>query len=474
MFMEEFRETMNRPDTFVKLSLLENRHIDGNTNSEATIETHFHMQDLKSIVGRLVEHKSGGVMLQLQLRYTTCDKQVNYWPLDSGELSRVVESLVTDNFKKVSLITKTKIFGLKNGRAFKAAVLPPKRAIEQVNVHHNRQKNTPVNITAPFLQALKITTSEGRPKVGMSDKLRQVQKFVEILSNLVDRSNLSQEQKQSLHVTDMGSGMAYLTFALHDFLSQRFTNIKTVGVEARESLVIQTQKIANDLGYNGLSFTKSTITDYSRTGVDKETDSNKRLDVLVALHACDTATDDAIYFGIEKQAAIIVVSPCCHKEARKHIDRAFSSSTSMGREDEEKKEEVNPLADLLRHNIFRERESEMVTDAIRALCLEISGYETSVLEFVGGEHTAKNVMLCAIKRSGASTNLDDKVQSLKRRLYTLMSTFGIKTLKLPLLLGYSLPETELQKGNSKGGEIGSAFALPLKPLAIRRNKSKSA
>merc|ERR1712216_758595 len=109
------------------------------------------------------------------------------------------------------------------------------------------------------------------------------------------------------------------------------------------------------------------------------------IDVLLALHACDTATDDALWCGVASGAAVIVVAPCCHKEVRRQIERVAPRRA------------VDPLAAALRHGIYRERTAEMLTDSMRALLLEMAGYEVSVFEFVGGEHTAKNVMIPAVK-----------------------------------------------------------------------------
>jgi len=446
--------------SLIKLSLLDNRHIlDKNipSDSDPTLPSKISLRDLKSISGRLVEIKDG-VKLQLQLRYLTNDKTFNFSP---EETASVIQALC-GSFKKVSVVTATGLVTLKNGKQLKTVAQKAKATASPLSLQHDRRKNVPVETTAPFLHALMITTAEGRPRAGMADKLRQIQRFVEILAGLVDKSNPrdggidvefsdvednsagariggvsnsgNMGQSEPLRIVDMGSGMAYLTFAIHDHLSSRTPRgLLTTGIEARQALVAQTQKIADDLGYEGLNFVHSTIEEYISSTVLKEGGGpGGKVDVLVALHACDTATDDAIFCGIRGEASVIVVSPCCHKEARGQMDAHFSSLPSN--------QESGALGDLLRHSLFRERESEMVTDAVRALLLDMSGYDVSVLDFVAGEHTAKNVMLAAVKRKAQTGTTVQQVQdsqgreAMAERVRALMGAFGIKRLKLASLL----------------------------------------
>ncbi|MEJ1971230.1 MAG: SAM-dependent methyltransferase [Lacunisphaera sp.] len=240
-----------------------------------------------------------------------------------------------------------------------------------------------------WLNALGVTTATGAVREGMADKHRQIHKFVEILSHLV--ADLPLPEDRPAEVVDMGCGKGYLTFATHDYLDRVLKrSVRVCGVEVRPDLVALDNKIAHDTGRPKLSFVGGTIQDAALPA----------LDVLIALHACDTATDDAIARGVKAGAALIVVAPCCQKEVRAQLHAA------------------PVLAPALRHGIFQERHAEFATDALRALLLEWAGYDTKVFEFISSEHTGKNLMIAATKRPGmARTDADAaKVREFGRLL----------------------------------------------------------
>src|SRR5690606_10954816 len=185
------------------------------------------------------------------------------------------------------------------------------------------------------------------------DKFRQINRIVEIFAPLIQ--GLKAEKPLIL---DMGAGKGYLDFALYDYLTtveQR--PVEIVGVELRDRLVADGNRTAADVGFAGLRFEQGTILDRDAAGAD----------AVIALHACDTATDDAIYRGIAAGAGLIAVAPCCHKQIRRQME----AGEADGR-----------LDFLLRHGTFLEKQAEMVTDGLRALLLEAHGYRTKVFEFV--------------------------------------------------------------------------------------------
>jgi SAM-dependent methyltransferase len=310
------------------------------------------------------------------------------------------------------------------------------RGLERFN--HDQQKNVPVPATEPFFQALGLTDIAGKPRKGNQSaaaKLRQCQKFVEIVGNLISKvmpatkeSDVRGDVPRSISVVDVGCGRGYLTFALHSYLVNQYasglpdqrTQIQSYGVDVRPKLVDEINQIARALeGFEGLRFVSGDISNFIGDGVQSlpTKDDNVAVDVLIALHACDTATDDAIWSGIERKANVIVVAPCCHKQLRPQLD-AHVAKTGPS----------HAMADVLRHNIYRERGAETVTDAIRAILLEMAGYTVQVFEFVGGEHTAKNVMITAIRtlENLPSQNTDE----LRQRLQNLSSFYGITDCKL--------------------------------------------
>ncbi len=235
---------------------------------------------------------------------------------------------------------------------------------EPAAASHDQVKGHLVPANAPWLRALGVTNDRGQPREGMAAKYRQIQKFTELLSHLIAESPLPSDRP--LRVVDMGCGKGYLTFAVAALLGPRAT---VLGIERRPDLVDQCNGVARDCGLTHLSF---------KVGDIRSTDAGD-VDVLIALHACDTATDDALAQGLQAAATLLVVSPCCQHELRDQLTAPAVLASALG------------------HGIFQERQAEFVTDALRAQLLEWAGYRTKVFEFISTEHTAKNLMIAAVK-----------------------------------------------------------------------------
>ena len=175
----------------------------------------------------------------------------------------------------------------------------------------------------------------------------------------------------ALRVTDIGSGKGYLTFALYDHLASKLGKAAVVtGIEVRPELVALCNGLAKKSGFSGLAF----------EAVAAAQSVARASDVMIALHACDTATDDAIYQGIKGNAALIVTAPCCQHELAPQLARADKA-----------------LDGLMKFGLFKQRQADLVTDAARCLLLEAEGYKVKVIEFVSTEHTAKNILIAAIR-----------------------------------------------------------------------------
>ena len=236
---------------------------------------------------------------------------------------------------------------------------------------HDRAKHRHVDLAAPFLVALGVTDASHRLIPAMARKWKQIDKFVEIFEHALAASPL--DSATTVRVADYGAGKGYLTFAVHDHLRRRAGVVPAVtGVEWRQDMVELGNAAAARLGLDGLAFVQG----------DVRTHAPGALDVMIALHACDTATDHAIHRGVRAGASIIMTAPCCHKELRPQLLVP------------------TPLRPLLRHGIHLGQQAEMLTDGLRALLLEAEGYETQVFEFVSLEHTSKNKMILAVKRGG--------------------------------------------------------------------------
>ena len=255
-----------------------------------------------------------------------------------------------------------------------AAEAPARAAQEPAS--HDRQKHRWVPQEASFLQALGITDERHQVVPALARKWKQINKFVEIVAHAIDEAGFAEDA--ALRVVDFGAGKGYLTFALADWLLRRAGGrpaaIDVAGVELRPELVRQGNEVAARCGLRGLHFEAGDVASYA-TGP---------LDVMIALHACDTATDHALHAGIRGQAAIIICSPCCHKQVRPQMHAPA------------------PLKGLLQHGIHLGQEAEMLTDALRALLLEAHGYRAQVFEFVSLEHTSKNKMILAVRRRGVA------------------------------------------------------------------------
>lgn len=355
-------------DSFVKLTL----------GSYKGTET-----DLKNIYARRVLIK-GESRLAFTYRYKTRDIVKNYAiPEAHGKL----RELVGHDFHTATLLTTA--FDLSFATPDKLKKTPPSQTATP-DARHDRAKNRalPAHGQA-WLHDLGITDKGGNVLHKAQDKFRQINKYIEIIDALT--RDLAEEKLQ--HIADMGAGKGYLTFALYDYLKNtRGIEPHVTGIEYRADLVALCNRMAEKSGFKNLRFVQGAIGDYNAAA----------LNMLIALHACDTATDDAIAKGVAAQADIIIVAPCCHKQIRREMERHKAA---------------HPLSFLTRHGIFLERQAEMITDGLRALLLERSGYDTKIFEFISGEHTAKNIMLVATRRRDARIDpaMDTQIDTIKNQ-----------------------------------------------------------
>ena len=372
-----------RAGAFVKLTLSEYRGAE---------------TGLRNVYARAVELRDGA-HVSLVWRYATRDVTKNV-PL--GEATATLGRLLGADFGRAHLFTTTGDWQLQcdAGGEGKLKASRPAFAVAPVPAH-DQKKRAPLAVgDAPFLRALGVTSAAGEARPGMADKLRQIQRFVEILGHLVDDSPL--RDRRELRVLDMGAGKGYLTFATAAYFRDRGVDAQVTGVEARADLVELTNGVASETGFPHLHFERGAIGDFAAEGA---------VDLLIALHACDTATDDALHHGIRAGASLILAAPCCHKEIRAQL------------------QPPPVLRDVLRHGILAEREAEIATDGIRALLLEIHGYKASVFEFISTEHTGKNLMIAAHKR----TQPHDPAP-LRERLHALLAFYGVREQRLARLL----------------------------------------
>lgn len=269
---------------------------------------------------------------------------------------------------------------------------------------HNRDKHRFLDPSRPFLHELGVTDAQGHVLPTMSRKWKQINKFIEVFAAALARSPLGQppRDQQPIHVVDFGSGKGYLTFAIHDWLRHTLhRDARVTGVELRDDLVQLCQRVIGKLKLDGMDYEQGDVRHYHPAA----------LNVMIALHACDVATDYAIHLGIRSGADIIMCSPCCHKQIRPQLLSP------------------HPLRPILQHGIHLGQEAEMLTDGLRALLLDAAGYETQVFEFISLEHTNKNKMILAVKRAKSTSS-----QEVVRQIQDIKAFYGIQEQCLEQLL----------------------------------------
>lgn len=379
-FIDELKKSL-ADLTFVKLTL-------GNYKG-----TDNHLQ---KILARPVETKKG-MRLLVQSRYETRDTVKNY-EFDEGV--GVIRDHVRGGFRSGHLFTTAGDLQLTVGKRSARLISGKPTFTSRPTAAHDREKKTWIDPNVFYLKALGITTDKGEVRSEHRDKWRQINKFVEILAGLIETSPL--KDRRNLKIVDMGSGKGYLTFAAYDYLSNvRGTqSVEMIGVEVRHELADLCNDIAKAGSFDGLKFVQGRIVDFDLSDIN----------ILIALHACDTATDDALYKGIRANASIIIAAPCCHKEVRRQI----------------KAPEF--LEGVLKHGILMERTAESITDGLRSLLLERESYKTKMVEFVPTEHTPKNNLLIAVRhKDGAKNRYDVQINAIMRE-------FGISDQRLHSLL----------------------------------------
>lgn len=361
------------------------------------------LADLEKITCRVISLQNEDVLSCLY-RYKTNDVTKNH-PL--ADAVSIVQHLLAD-CKQANLFTADQEYQFKKNKK-KAMLTVSKKASgaapssnrpdPTVQQGHDRAKNRYVDQQSYFLQPLGITDAKAQIIPSMARKWKQINKFVEIFSGALSQIETSDE---ALKVVDFGSGKGYLTFALYDYLAKQGQTPFVTGVELNEKMVGFCQDVAQQSEFGQLDFFQGDVRTYHP----------EKLDVMIALHACDVATDFAIHTGIRLNAQMIMCAPCCHKELRPQL------------------QSPKVLSPMLQFGIHAGQQAEMLTDTIRALLLKAYGYDTKVFEFVALEHTSKNKMILATKRKDFK-QVDETVLA---QIQALKEMYGIQKHSLELLL----------------------------------------
>ncbi|MEY2876191.1 MAG: hypothetical protein RLZZ373_3562 [Pseudomonadota bacterium] len=357
----------------------------------------------------------GEASLQFVYRHATKDITKNH-PMT--EALAVLDTLIGPAFQNAHLHTRTQEVQLavkeKGGRdksLLRVGKVAAAEGTAENNADdedspsaHNREKHRLLSLDRPFWADLGVTTAQHQLIPAMSRKWRQINKFTEVFASAMAASPLAgTPTDRPIGVFDFGCGKGYLTFAMHDWLRAQGRVPQVTGVELRDELVTLCNDAAARHGLDGLRFDAGDVRHYTPVG----------LDVMVALHACDIATDYAIDFGLRAGASIIMCSPCCHKQVRPQM-------------------KTPPLLrPMLQHGVHLGQEAEMVTDSLRALLLDAAGYDTQVFEFVSLEHTNKNKMILAVKRAATPEGHADTVRA---QIAEIKAFYGIREQCLETLI----------------------------------------
>jgi hypothetical protein len=320
--------------------------------------------------------------------------------LPAPEALQQLRELLETSFSHAHLFTTTEEVQLMVSKKGRQTLMRGKASASATPASHDREKHRFLNLGRAFLTELGVTNAQHQLVPAMARKWKQINKFIEVLAGALESSALKRAAR--IEVVDFGSGKGYLTFAMHDYLRHTLgLPVRVTGVELREDMVALCSGAVQRLGLAGLRFEQG----------DVRSRAPEPIDIMVALHACDTATDHAIHTGIRAGAAIIMCSPCCHKELRPQLLSP------------------HPLRPILKHGIHQAQEAEMLTDGLRALMLDACGYDTQVFEFIALEHTNKNKMILAVKRK-APGNADEAW----RQVEEIKSYYGVREHCLETLL----------------------------------------
>lgn len=295
-----------------------------------------------------------------------------------------VDQLLNSGYANITIESTFEAYSIRITKSGDAQVHIEKRQSEQ-NLSHDKKKDRLLDSNDPFLREVGIADAKGVIKPSRQDKYKQVEEFLRLLSPAlnaaIDAGQIHKPTKENpLRITDLGCGHAYLTFAAHQFLLNSGIPVVVTGIDVRPDSRDRNNAIADKLGIT------RTIT-FKAEEISKTTSENA--DVAIALHACDTATDDAIAWAVNGGAKLLLIAPCCHHDIQKQIDAA-----------------PEPWGALTKFGLMKERLGDLLTDSFRAQLLRIVGYRVEVIEFVGGEHTPRNLMIRAVKTDAKPEQLD--------------------------------------------------------------------
>ena len=303
-------------------------------------------------------------------RYT--DKQVFHENMTAEDALETLSGWILHDFRQAQIRMQDEMVTVLVSKKGKATIKSKKAAcIETQNLEHNRKKQYIIEegMAVPFMIDLGVMTESGKIIRTRYDKYRQINRFLEFIEDILPELPTD----RTVHIIDFGCGKSYLTFAMYYYLKVlKHYDIRITGLDLKQKVIEDCQALADQYGYDGLQFLCGDIADYN--GTDE-------VDMVVTLHACDTATDYALYKAVKWHASVILSVPCCQHE----LNRKMQCETLSG---------------AFQYGLIKERTAALMTDAMRGQLLEMKGYKTQLLEFIDMEHIPKNILIRGVKSKG--------------------------------------------------------------------------
>ena len=337
--------------------------------------------ELDKVIGKLVNIKNN-INLQLEYRYKRIIQHTNLVTADSKSIEKTIVDLF-ELAKDINVVTIDENINIKVSKKFKISVNRKKTTSKVISFDHNKKKEYFLDEKQkyPFLVELGIQNKDGKVVKSKYNKFKQINKYLEFIK----QATTQLDSNKQITILDFGSGKSYLTFSTYYYLTEVLKmNVKIIGIDLKKEVIENCNNIAKKLNFTNLSFIYGDVIDY---------ENKDEIDMVISLHACNTATDIAILKALGWKAKVFFAVPCCQKEVNGQLNSDF-------------------LPFMLKHGIVKEKFSTLLTDSVRSEVLEAFGYKSDIVEFVSAENTPKNQLIRAYK---VSNNIDkDKIVNLEK------------------------------------------------------------
>ena len=349
--------------------------------------------ELDKVIAKPVNIKNN-INIQFEYRYKRIIKHENIITADADKIKIMLEELFS-LAKDISVITSDEIINIKISKKFKVSINKKKTEKKDISFEHNTSKEYFLDEKQKydFLIELGIQNKEGKILKARFNKFRQINKYLEFIKHATTQL----DTKNQITILDFGSGKSYLTFSTYYYLTEILKlNVKIIGIDLKKEVIEYCNNISKKLNFNNLEFVYGDVIDY---------ENKNKIDMVISLHACNTATDIALLKSLGWNAKIFFAVPCCQKELNNQLDSTF-------------------IPFMLKHGIIKEKFSTLLTDSIRSEVLEVFGYKSDIVEFISEENTPKNQLIRAYKTTDKINfeklvSLESFVESLSIKIFLL-------------------------------------------------------